>query len=411
MSIFGLFSGKKPPLHAVIDVGSHSIKSVIFEAPAEKKSPQTPLKNTGPMPRVLKKMVAILPWSSPQPDVAGAAMSDEERKYAFLRIAARLREIVFTMVRKLERVPEQIIIAVGPNWAQYELAELRVPLPKGKKTILRRNLTRLFAEALKARKDNENEINHPLSLTINGYPFPLRGSDEENLPIWGDIVFKVLRLSLSEERARLLFQLRQSLGGMPIKFLPLAASYGEALTGFSERKNIFAVDAGGEYTTLLFFREGELVRAEAFPLGARYFIRGIAKIASISVQEAEDEKRRYVQGLMPVEKKIKIQEFLAEESKLWEEKFLDALASFYAAGPLPPDVLLFGGGAHLPEISAILKKSAWLSNLSYATEPRVRIIEAPAIFDGNSFGGAIRGPEEVGLASLMKYAINKNVAG
>lgn len=393
MSIFGR---QKPHLHAVIDVGSHSIKAIIFEAPPVDKS----------LPRVLKKIVCRLPLGQYTLD---AAMRREELKAASLRIVTRMRELIFATVREFERIPERIVVGLGANLAKYELLSLHIAPPKRKSTISRVDLLQLFEEALKINgKESETYISHPISVTINGYPLPQQKTEGgERIPIFGDIYFKVLSLSLEKEPAEMISQLRQSLGGMPIEFIPLVASYNISLVRFAPEETVFTVDVGGEYTTLSFFRKGELVGIESFPLGARHFIRGIAKTVLVSYEEAEDEKRRYIQDLMSAEKKKKFQEFLNLESKIWEEKFLNSLESFYESGPLPPYIFLFGGGAHLPEILNILKKPDWLSAFSYALKPQVRIIEAPSLFDGNSFGGAFRGPEEVGLASLMRYTINQ----
>ena len=71
-------------------------------------------------------------------------------------------------------------------------------------------------------------------------------------------------------------------------------------------------------------------------------------------------------------------------------------------------VLLFGGGAYLPEIVSILRGTDWLGGFSYHTVPEVKILEASNFFQGNSLGGFLQGPEDVGLASLVIYSLHQN---
>lgn len=367
----------------VVDVGSHTIKALLFD-PVRRYSGQS---GELPLPKVVKKMFFKLPVSGSQ-----------------ARIVASLREFVFMAVKEFERIPEKIIIAVGPNLADETLALWSIRPSGGGRKISRRELGVYFQNLFEENRDSSRaSLAYPFGFLVNGYAATPEAIERANA---AEIGFKTLALSFSENVGARLAEMKQSLGGLPIEFVPLAAALKEAVTFSLGLRDAFLVDVGGEETTLILLKDGEVRQIVSFAIGAHHFLRGLAKISGASLEEAESKKRQYIQGLVGEKIRSQLQEFLRQESGVWKKEFLAKLDYFYHLGPLPPKILLLGGGAHLSEISEILRGTDWLGNFSYTDTSDVRILDASNFFQGSSLGGFLQGPEDIGLASLIIYSLH-----
>jgi len=383
MSFFGLFTTRKPPLQMVVDVGSHAIKALLFEKPVGRlldKSDKTTF------PRIAKKMFFKLPVSAGQD-----------------KIVARLREFIFTTVKEFERVPEKIVIALGSNLAEETLRLWTVHPSAAVKKISTRDLSVYFQNLFETNRDPKlASLAYPFGFLVNGYTVTPKVIEQINVT---EIGFRTLVLSFPENVGVKLAEMKQSLGGMPIEFVPLIAAVKEAIVFSLDLRDMLLVDVGGEETNLAFVKNSEVRQVCSLAVGAHHFLRGIAKISEMTLEEAESKKRQYIQGVISEKVRSKLQEFLSQESLVWKQDFIAKLDCFYHLGPLPSKVLLFGGGAYLPEIVSILRGADWLGGFSDNNVPEVRIIEASSLFQGDSLGGFLQGPEETGLASLMIYSL------
>lgn len=379
MPILGLFSKNKAHLYAVIDIGSHSIKTIVFEMPLGK----------GEVPKIIKKTVVKLPAS-----------------FESSLLVVKLREILFAMVRDLERVPEKITIGIGPSLGSFNYVKWSIRPTGGERVISEKELNHYFQNLFEQHRDPSLALlAYPLEIFANGYSV----SDKEKFPVLEralikEIVFQTLAITFLPEAGTALADAKRSLGGLPIEFVPVIAAEKLAMVKLLNISDALLVDVGGEDTVVALIKEGQLVQISSFPLGGRHFLRGIAKIASISMEEMEDVKRQYVQGLTTNTSRNALHDFLVKESDLWKQMFLQELDIFYPQGPFPKNVLLYGDGAHLPEIAGILRSPDWIANFSYVDSPEIRIPTGAGIFGGDTLGGFVQGPEDLGLASLMVYS-------
>lgn len=383
MSIFGLFGMGGSRLRAVVDVGSHSIKTVVFELPRLEEEKTLP-------PKVLKKTVIALS-ASPEP----------------VRVVTKLREVLFSTIKELGRVPSSITIALGPYLAEHSLAVWGVDgnLSK-KKSISRKELGTYFQNLFEQKRDPRRAlIAYPLDLRINEYSLRPLSATKEKLLLGGAVSFETMLLYFPSEIGSALATAKQSLGGLPIEFIPLLAAHQESIPDALGISDAFLVDIGGEETTLAFLKEGVIAHVASFPLGAHSFVRKLAQALSVSFDEAEDLKRQYNQGVAGDAKNILPSSLMEQEVRLWKDKFLDRLDSFYTSGPLPPKILFFGGGAYVREIETEVRKPEWIRDFSYASMPEVQVLRAESFFQGDSLGGSMGGPEDVGTASLMVYSM------
>lgn len=367
-----------------MDMGSHAIKGVVFAVP----EPQ------GTTPRVLKKIVYKFPQS--------------------LRVEKpghRLHEFLFSLVKSLEKVPTKIIIALSPNAGECTLAYWKAAKPNISTAM---ELRQLFQNLLEInREPNKDLMGYPLELMVNGYEAQRvlagipGGSRDWYKHLQGaeEVAFKTMLIYLPDEISADLKDTKESLGGMPIEFVPRLAVYKEAITVALKIPDLFLVEVGGEETTLVLVKNKELVQFRSFPLGSRHFFRSIARRFNVSFEAAEDLKRQYSQELLGEPNKSRLREFLLKKMGEWEKLFLEELKVFYPFGPIPAEVALTGEGAGMAEITAIVKSSGWFSEFSYAKVPKVRVLTAENVFTGDTSGGSLRESQEFALASLIFYSL------
>ena len=143
MGVFHVFK-KRPDVRAVVDVGSHTSKALIFETSRGNVAGSL-------RPKIIKKMILRLPL-----------LYKEER------VVIKRREFIFAVVRELERVPEKMVVALGPTLmgAVFETWSMPVPFSdKGKLTI--QKLAAYFQEL---RTQHASATSLPVGLFMNGYP-------------------------------------------------------------------------------------------------------------------------------------------------------------------------------------------------------------------------------------------------
>lgn len=318
---------------AVIDIGTDSIKALA----AERGRGDAP-------PRVLKKFALSLTVGSRSPR----------------RVAAKLHELLFVIIKELARVPEKVVIGIGPDFTDCTFQTWE-SLRDRTGRVSTKEIRRQF-EILQARYSDPD---HPsmhflLELLVNGYPVATRSFHADKAM---GLAFRTFSAALPPEIHEKFLHLAQSFGGIPMKFVPLAVAQMHAARDALGLQNIFIIDISGDVTSLLLIREGALIHVDSFPHGANA---------------------------------------IAEH---WQQEFIKTLPSFYHAGPIPPLVLLTGGGAHIPQLTQFLRTEQWLRTYSWTAIPEIRRLEGQSIFGGNTLGGFISGSEEAGLASLLYHAL------
>jgi|GEM_PF-1641833 len=400
MALWGMIGGKKKErTEAVIDIGSHSIKVLVFErGPA------------GTPPRILKKMVDRMPLGADQ-----------------LRLAAQVHKFMFVLTRELGLMPGRIAIAVGPHLADHSLVSWSAHGPKNAAEISGAALAHLFQGAVREHQEADQVVwAYPVAVSVNGYAAPrgVAGSPApaglagEKVPIrflspsgqadGALLLFRTLVLSLSRRVADALEEARFAWGATSITFVPLPVAYLEVAGGAGEMQDFLLIDVGGEETMLMRVRAGTLESVRFFSPSAHEFARRITKETGMPFREAEDGLRAFVRGTGRIAGFERMREMSAIVAVVWKEAFLACLDEDYHLGPLSPVVILTGGGAEIPEIEAAVRDSAWIKKFSYASAPAVRTLAAHSFFDGNSLGGFLGGAEDAGLAALVKYTLRQD---
>lgn len=407
-----IFQRTKQRIFGVVDVGSDTIKAMLFSV----SLPKLPLveravpAGQGPAGVVLQHdsiSAAVRPiekfvWELPE-------------SYTGVRLVRKIREGVFRMVQRLEEVPEQILIAIGPTVAECALSTWRVPPGAGGKILMRRDIRAYYHDLFARETDLRRAvIVAPVGVSVNGYPLARRLGDETDdgavLPRAQvkEIAFRTLSLYLPVENGATFAEIKNALGGMPIEFIPLAIAHTEAVVGRLGMQDACVVDAGGNETTVIAVRGGRLLHAAFIPYGARGFGEYLRKKGGQSFAGAQKEMRLHAQAMpsLPAAREGEGSAVAAAAAAArWKELFVASLASFAASGPLPADLLLTGGGAYFPELRAALLAPDWMGTVSHVAIPKMRVMDGASLFGGNTLGGYLGGPEDAGLASLAAYVM------
>jgi len=375
----GFFFGHQKRSYIAVDFGSHSIKTAIFEKPT-----------TGRAPVNIKKKVMRLTHG----------VRDSQ---AF----ASLNELLNSLLKEKQRTPEKIVIGIGPNIAETSFQEWRIGSLHLRESLTPAHIQLYFQQLFNEHRDEDHAfLGYPISIEINGYP-----ADINSLASYADgsaikeITFHAVMLKFSDEAGSAFGDLKKVFSGIPIEFIPLQAIAGEVLAVSCDIHDAILVDIGASITTVMFMKQGLLIHLNSFPIGTHRFSHRIIKARGGKFVEAQDLARQYSQGLMSKEDQMKLSHVFSEEITEWKNAFIHSLEVFYPIAPLPRDLYIYGGGSYIPEVRSALWAADVLKNFSSFESLNVHIIQAPQIFNSDPLQGLIRGPQDVGLASLMYYSL------
>lgn len=388
---FSLFSNRSSRLKLAIDVGTHSIKAVAFETG-----------NGNSVPRPLKKAVIKLPAHMYVKEVLQSSRSAPP----LFRIVSRLRELIFALIKELERMPTRIVIGFGTGFGDNQLVTWNYPTER-EKHFFPKDISRIL-DTVKKKSDDPccTALISPMKIFANGYP--VSPTLLESIPphLIQELGFQVLLTRFSKEVGSWLYDMQQGLGGLPIEFVPLPVAYQKAMAILPLPPDALLIDIGGETTALSLFKEKELVSFTSFNYGVHHMVRSIAETMNMQLEPVEDMLFQYAKGIMSGAKKSEFQNRLAPSVAEWKNDFLSALDMFYHIGPLPPDIVVVGGGKEIPELQDVIRDPSWIKNYSAADAPSLKTIDATSFFNGENLGGFLTGAEEIGLASLIRYSFN-----
>ena len=160
-------------------------------------------------------------------------------------------------------------------------------------------------------------------------------------------------------------------------FSPLAASYA-VLDKSQKEHGVLNLDLGGGLSTLSFFHEGELVFSSVIPIGSRHITNDLAVALRTSMDIAEEVKLQYgFAGSLAVQRsgkkdEIDLSDLLEEENFIIPRKNIarvvearvgevfdviqNEMKKIPHTGLIPAGVVLTGGAAKLPGLSAFVKE-------------------------------------------------------
>ena len=364
--------------HIAIDLGSHAIKAAIFEKP-----------RIGIVPENIQKLVKKLNVTSRE------SQSCEG-----------LCDLLPILLKEQKYTPEKITIGIGPNNAHMALQEWTVDSVHVREMLTPSHIQKYFQDLFnKHREGTHAFLGYPIAVEINGYPVNIHSLASYDPASVREVTLRTIMLEFEDRAGSIFGELKQMFSGIEIELIPMQAAMAEVLGITCNIKDGILIDVGGSSTAVIFMRNAHLAQLSSFPIGSDRFSHRIIKVTGGKFVEAEDLKRQYSHGLISKDEQMELSHVFSEEAGEWKKGFMNALETYYPIAPLPQDFYLYGGGSYLPEVRSALWSRDILKKFSAFESPRVHIIQASQIFDSDSLAGHIRGPEDVGLASLMYYSL------
>ena len=372
------FSRHATRSHIAIDLGSHSIKTAIFEKPA-----------ASIIPTNIQKITT---------DVTHASRGSS--------LLARLHELIAAVLKEKSHIPGKIVIGISPNIADISLQSWTVDSLRVRERFTLAHIQKYVQELIdKYQNETHAFLSYPVSIEINGYAVDIHSFVARDPSLIKEITLRAVMVQCTDEVALEFNTIKKMLGGIEIEFVPLPVVTAETLIKTCTIRDALLIDVGGSITTLMFIHDGRLVQFVSFPVGTQRFSHHIVKTRGGKFVEADDVTHQYSHGLISKDEQKELSHIFSEEAAEWKKAFMTALEACYPIAPLPEDFYLYGGGSYIPEVRSALWDRDIFKNFSPFESPHVHIVQVSHMFNGDSLKGIIRGPEDVGVASLMYHSL------
>jgi cell division protein FtsA len=138
--------------------------------------------------------------------------------------------------------------------------------------------------------------------------------------------------------------------------------------------DVILIDIGGSVSEIGMTRKGKLEDVRAIPIGGSSFTKSIAQNLKIGFWEAENIKRRFMEGEVSVAAAKKLESIIAYDAELFARGLAVVLAEFSHLALLPSRMYLYGGGSHAALIEKFLHQKKWREGLSFFAAPTVEIL-------------------------------------
>lgn len=367
---------KKTDARLLLDVDSHSIRALIFE-----------VSSADNLPKVIRKMAVRLRLAS-----------------GGKRTAEKMHEFILATLKFLGRVPSEILVSMGPSIAEYNKETWRIPFDSLPKHFSPADIQKQFYESAAERRNSGVIAGAELAgIEANGYFADLAAIADTPLV---SLSFRVFTVALPAEVRSAFLRAEQMLGGVPLKFVPSPLVFAESASVLQKSgQAMLVVEINDAETMLMAVKEGTLAGFSVFPLGAASFARRVGERRGFLYQDAKDTIRQMSYGIQLAVEAQKIEEDMAAVCEAWKRKFGETMDSLYCYGPFSGEILLAGEGSYILPVRSFLGSAEWLEGVSYAANPSLRILDAAAFFEGNTFDGVLQGPEDAELGALMHYSL------
>ncbi len=385
MAWWGIFSRKqKSRISIALDVGTSTVRSLLIEKNADGIF-------------VLKKQTHLIPKTA----------GDEK----FIRVVGEnLRDIIYRYLKGQGRVPEHLILGLGSRLAETSLEAIPKERTDRKKSINADELAEM-ANKYTAEHKEKTVGGHTFVLThaellrirVDGYDFNL----EKALSIAGKNIELVAALTFThKDFTNELIALRQTWGGFPIDIVSTPVITATRITERYAEKDFLLVKIGGKGTELVLIGDGLIQWVSSIPVGGDDATKELAAELNTTLGHAEDIKRQFGKLILPEELAANTERVLKSHAK----NIADAIRELLHRKEilLPPTVLLYGGGVKAPFIEVTMRDKRNFSDLTFADEISVKILQAEEITKDDFKNQTLRGPEDVDLASLALTLIHHN---
>lgn len=371
------FEKKTRDIRAAIDIGSMSIKTVLFE-------------KDGDNINILKKLVIQFP-----------AREDALSIVKFIN--NHIREEIFQMIKEVRMVPRKVVIGVSGDFLENTVEAVKVERPNKNKKISESEVTDIFKKAVadisQSRKGLVMIDSFPSRVVVDGYEIEELGKDT----IGETIEIFTFASLMKQEYWDQFKNISRILGGIPLKFVSNQFVNAFSLPKILKTDDALLVDIGAKATEVSLISKKRVVSIFRFPLGGYHITQLIAEVLKIGFAEADNIKRQYEDQVLPSGLANKIKNSVVKGVLSWQREFMENL-SLDSNFTVPENVFVFGGGLYLKELQDFLKKGEWALGFSWREKTNVVFLSAEKINHTIFEETKLAGFNEVSFLSLIFYS-------
>ena len=368
---------KTQDIRVAIDIGSMSIKTILFEKKGENLI-------------IIKKMATQFPLR-------------EDTISIVKFINTYIREELFRIIKDIHKVPDKVIIGIAGDFLENKITSIKVERAHRNKKVLEEEIAEVFKKGVE-----EVNVKNPGAVLVDSFPMrvSIDGYEIEDVykDITGDTVEIFIFSSLMRKEYWDQFKfLKRILGGIPLKFVSNQFVNAFSLPKILNMDDALLMDIGAKATEISYVSNSKIRSIHRFLFGGYNFTKTISESLSVGYVEADNIKRQYEDRILPVSLVSKIKEAILRGVVEWEREFIEILSSDYNF-VVPANVFVFGGGLYLKEIQDFLKRGEWAVGLSWRDKINISFLSAEKITHNVIDVTKLSGFNEVSFLSLIYYS-------
>lgn len=375
---FGKFLKKKTrDIRVAIDIGSLSIKTVLFEKSGENL-------------KIIKKLVTQFPLK-------------EDPVFIVKFINSYIHDELFQIVKDIHRVPDKVIIGISGDFLENKISSIKVERTHKTKNISEEEISEIFKKGVEEVVGEGSD-----SLLVDAFPMRVVVDGYEIEDVYKNIGGGLIEVFIFSSTMKKDFweqfkSIRRVLGGIPIKFVSNQFVNAFSLPKILNMPDVLLVDIGAKATEVAFVQNMKIRSIHRFLFGGYNFTKFISEALGVGYIEADNIKRQYEDQVLPQNLAGKIKNSILRGVVEWERDFIDILSSDYNL-VVPASVLIFGGGLYLREIQDFLKRGEWAVGLSWHEKINISFLSAEKITHNVQEATKLSGFNEVSFLSLVYYS-------
>ena len=368
---------KTQDVRVAIDIGSMSIKTILFEKKGENLI-------------IIKKMVTQFPLR-------------EDAVSVVKFINTYIREGLFQIIKDIRRVPDKVIVGIAGDFLENRITFIKIERTHRNKTVSEEEIAEVFKKGIE-----EVSVKNPGAVLVDSFPMRVLIDGYEIEDVYKDITGGTVEIVIfsslmKKEYWDQLKLLKRILGGIPLKFVSNQFVNAFSLPKILSVRDALLVDVGAKATEVSYVNNSKIRSVHRFLFGGHTFTKLISESLGVGYVEADNIKRQYEDQILPSSLVNKIKESVLKGVVGWEREFIDILSSDYNF-IVPDNVFVFGGGLYLREIQDFLKKGEWTAGLSWREKINISFLSAEKITHNVLDVTKLSGFNEVSFLSLVYYS-------
>ena len=160
------------------------------------------------------------------------------------------------------------------------------------------------------------------------------------------------------------------------------------------------IDVGGELTDVGVVFGGGIVSTRSIDIGGSHFTKNLSREMNLSFKDAEHKKLEFSYGRLPDSDGILIKGYIDGLLDLWLDGIELLFQNFTGVKTFAPNIYLVGGGIELPDLVDVISKEPWAKAIPFKSLPefsKISLVDIPRVVDKT---GKASSPEYIVPAAL-----------